>query len=240
MIAFEVIMRARNAEDYIVKAIKSLLWQDYQHWHCTIALDCSTDNTLERILAFLVPFGKFTLKWQFNHVGLVKNMVDAIEFAQPQKTTVLAVLDGDDWLRRDALSIVAKKYSKHPDTLLTYGSYIKESKGARTKTSRPYPPDAIVRNYRWQASHLKTFKSALWDKLPIEHLKHNGSWLPAASDVAIMLPMMEIAGLDRCRHVHQTIYHYRDHTPQTCNRNLQRKCEAIIRAKPPLKRDKSL
>jgi len=240
MVQFEVIMRARNAEKYIQKAIGSLVAQDYPYWHCVIALDAPTDRTLDAVLAYTVPQDKFTIKWQEKQVGLTKNLLDAVDFAKPEPDTVLALEDGDDWLRHDALSIVAHQYHKHPETLLTHGSYIKESKGARTKTSRPYPPDCNVRNVRWHASHLKTFKSKLFYRVPIDYMKHHGDWFPVASDVAIMLPMIEIAGLDRCRFVREAIYYYRDKTPYTCNHDLQRKCEAIIRAKKPLSRIKDL
>ena len=240
MLSFEIIMRAKNAEKYIQKAISSLVRQDYPHWHCTIALDCPTDRTFEKVLEYLVPVGRFGLKPQLAPLGLVGNMASAIQFANPHKDAVLAVLDGDDWLRPDALSIVAKAYQKHPDTLLTYGSYVKVSKGARTKTSKPYPHGANVRTHKWHGSHLKTFKVKLWNRLPLDCLKHQGAWLPAASDLAIMLPMMELAGLERCRHIRDTIYYYRDKTPYTCNKKLQRKCEAIIRSKPPLARDRAL
>ena len=62
--------------------MKSLVEQDYPYWHCTIALDAPVDNTLENVLNYLVPQDKFGMKWQYEPVGLIKNLIDGIEHAQ--------------------------------------------------------------------------------------------------------------------------------------------------------------
>jgi glycosyltransferase involved in cell wall biosynthesis len=240
MVRFRVLMRARNAQDYIGKAIGSIVSQGYPGWLCTVALDAPTDRTYFKAMNCAIPRSRFTMKLQKEHLGLVGNLVSALDWMELDPEAVVAMVDGDDYVSPDALRVVAKVYEKYPDTLLTYGSYVKVSKGCKTKTSKAYPGDADVRTYRWHGSHLKTFKAKLWNALPKEHLMHDGIWLPAASDLAIMIPMMEIAGLDRCRHVKQAIYYYRDKTPQKTNVNLQKKCERIIRLKPRLQRIESI
>ena len=62
-----------------------------------------------------------------------------------------------------------------------------------------YPSKVVSENlYRedaWRASHLRTFKHSLWDKINEDDLKDdNGSFYTVAYDQAIMLPLLEMAG----------------------------------------------
>ena len=166
-------------------------------------------------------------------LGLSKNMYVGISKTatafRPKNEDVFCILDADDWLSKDALETVAAVYKKHPETLVTYGSYIKESIGRKTKISRPYPKLATVRRYPWRASHLKTMRWKVLKNISKTWFVYKNEWLPAASDVALMLPILELAGLHRCRHISKAIYHWRDNTEFKTNRKLQKKCEKIIR-----------
>lgn len=148
---------------------------------------------------------------------------------------IVAVLDGDDYLRYDALSKVQRTYGKYK-CLATYGSYIKLSKGRTTKISNPYPEKGKVRKLPWHGSHLKTFKWKVVKHLPREYLQHEGRWAAAASDLALMFSVIELAGLPNCRHVKSTIYYWRDNYKHSTNPSLQMKWERIMREKKPLKR----
>lgn len=67
-------------------------------------------------------------------------------------------------------------------------------------------------------------------------LMHKGEFMPCASDVALMLPLMEMAGLERCRHIHKLIYLWRDSTSHKTNRKQQIKYEKIVRKKAKMRR----
>ena len=69
---------------------------------------------------------------------------------------------------------------------------------------------------------------------------HRGKYLRAASDLALMFPCIEIAGFDRTKFVSKMIYMWRDNTPSKTSRSLQKKCEAVIRRMPKLKRIENL
>ena len=236
-----VVVRGRNCEKYIKKCIKSVQEQTYPT-RLFLWLDAPKDNSY-KVASQLIQNKFIFLTGE--HCGLCKSMFQSIwegMFKHAMvygidKNSSIGILDADDWLERDAAEIVMHEYRKRPECLLTYGSYIKESKGRKTKISQPYPKDAKVRKYPWRASHFKTFRAKLFLCLGDKDFKdNNGKWLMAASDLALMIPMMEIAGLDRCRHISKPIYHWRDHTPYKTNKDLQQKCEAIIRAKKPYER----
>jgi len=235
---FHVLIRARNAEKYIGKCLRRLIKQSHTDWTALVALDATTDNTAkvvesyhdERIRCMVSP----------KHLGVAQNMLTglhAMRFLFQSDEDVAAIYDGDDWLDNDALHKVARTYRKYPDTLVTYGSYVKYSKGRKSKVSKPYPDGADVVTHTWRGSHLKTFKLHLVDHLKeTMFLDNEGKWLQGASDLALMIPIMQLAGLDRCHHISKPIYFYRDNARGKTDRKLQKQCEKIVRGKPRLER----
>jgi len=252
---FFLLIRGRNCEKYAKKCLSSIKAQTIAKHEHVIILDAPTDNTEKVVRAF-----KFNSKHTSPYVwtarqGLAWNMWFGIKKIAEHQTVhqpygdgkgdsclindedVVAVVDLDDWLPNNALSTVRKVYDKHPNCLVTYGSYIKVSKGRKTKISKPYPVGADVRKHKFHASHLKTIKWKVLKNLPVDCLKDkNGNWLQAASDVAMIIPCMEMAGLENCYHVSTPTYYWRDNTPHKTNRALQIKCEKIVRAKKKLGR----
>jgi hypothetical protein len=246
MIHFHLIIRGRNCVKTIGKTLDSLLRQESVRWTAHVCLDDPRDGSDD--VAFRWASARdpgcrvhhATVLGE--HRGVAGTMYRAVEYLltydHPGDAGVVVILDGDgDTLPKGALSRVAHVYEKHPDTLVTYGSYKKKSKGDRTRISQAYPKGADVRTFPWHASHLKTFRASLLEHVKTEWFQdEKGKWLQAASDVALMLPLMELAGLDRCRHIHEITYVWNDSPVSKEKRALQRRCEAIVRAKPQERR----
>ncbi|MBD3293845.1 MAG: glycosyltransferase [Armatimonadia bacterium] len=235
MLMFRVIMRGRNVASLVGKTVKSLKEQTCPNWRCYIYLDAPTDNSVDVAMGISVRDDRFSVYASCHHFGVAAAMYSAPRaFQQFDDDDILAFVDGDgDTLPPKALRIVEKVYQKHPETMVTHGSYIKRSKGRRTKISHPYPSGANVRSHPWRASHLKTMKWNLFSMIPKDCFTHNGLWLPAASDVALMLPAMEMAGPKRCRHIHKITYNWRDRSTKA-KRKIERRCEKIVRKKKPM------
>ena len=143
--------------------------------------------------------------------------------------TIDILVDGDDYLYSgDVLNILYEKYL-NTNCLITYGSHL-SSKGIQGKK---YP--RLIRNlnlyrkYFWYASHLKTFRHDLWLSInKSDLLTHNGTYFSVASDLAIMFPMLEMAG-DRQEFIKEVLYVYNDKNPIS-DHNIRRK-EQILAAK---------
>jgi hypothetical protein len=152
---------------------------------------------------------------------------------------VICLVDLDDCLLPGALETVAAAYRAAPKTLLTYGSYVNAS-GRPARFNGEYRKGRNVRTESWRATHLKTFKYRLWKHLPLSAgTDENGDWLQMCADVAIMLPLMEIAGLDRCLRIVKPIYWYNDLNEDSEHRRdpeKQKATERYIRSKSPLQR----
>jgi len=167
-------------------------------------------------------------------LGLGYNLYCGIRDCGADGGDVVCILDADDWLDKRAFEIVKRTYER-TNCLVTYGSYIKRSKGRKTKVSKPYKDTDNVRTGRWHGSHLKTFKYKLWKYFPEEYLQHKGRWAEAASDRGLMYGIMEIAGLKNCRHIKEPIYYWRDNTPSKTSVELQKKWTEIFQKMTPLK-----
>ena len=227
-----VVIRGRNCEKCVGKCLDSLLNQTYQDWRAMVVLDNPTDNSTAVVNSYVAKDRRIHVYRNSEQYGLGKNMWWAIKWTYcilvPHGLDIIALLDADDWLHKKALAKVAGVYEEHPFTLITYGSYIKVSTGKTTRISREIPRGAAVRKYPWRSSHLKTFRAYLVPYLQEEWFQHKGEWLPCASDVALMIPLIELAGLEHCEHISKGIYYWKNsHT----DRQKQIKYEKIVRRK---------
>lgn len=243
MIVFNIRIRGRNCEKGLDKTMRSLHKQTCLNWTALIRLDDPRDGSelVARKFASYMDATIVGYTVSREHLGVCGSMYHILTDTptyEAMNEQVIVLLDGDgDRLPPSALRRVVKVYEKHPETLMTYGSYIKRSKGARTSISSAYADGDDVRKALWHASHLKTFRACLLKHIKPEWFQNDkGEWLTAASDVALMLPLMEIAGLDRCRHIHKITYLWNDSPVSKEKRAVQVACEKVIRAKPRLER----
>jgi glycosyltransferase involved in cell wall biosynthesis len=212
--------------------------QTFTNWEAFIILDAPTDKSASIAEKYVRKNPKFHLKVNKKQVGVAANIWNGVKFAIPKPKEIIAWLDGDDLLRREALETVRRVYLKYPKTLITHGSFYRIDKKCRTKTSKPHKKDKPVRKQPWRASHLKTFKGVLWQYYQKDWLKDdNGNWLQAASDLAMMFPLIEIAGLDRVKFIRKVLYDWR-YTSHKTRGHVQRRNMLMLRKRMPVKRRK--
>jgi glycosyltransferase involved in cell wall biosynthesis len=231
---FIFLIRGRNCEKTIEKCLRSIRRQTYPHWIALIVLDAPTDNSEHLIKKLIKDDDRFKLIVNNKNYGVCKNMYYIVRCAlktfNPDDRDIASIVDADDWISKDALKSVANVFKKHSDTYITHGSYKKMSKNRRTKISKPYPKRGNIRKLPWRGSHMKCIKWKIIKQAKPQWFQHNGKWLEAASDLALMFNCVELAGLKRVRHVHKIIYYWNNHTTKK-KRRLQKKCEKILRNK---------
>jgi len=229
-----IIVRARNCEEYIEKCLMSLERQSYKKFHVILVLDAPEDDTFRNARPCLGV--NRTIYTHKKRMGLGYNIWYGInKIEDPKDEDIICFLDGDDYLAKRALRTV-KNYYKAFKCLATYGSYIKLSKQRKTRVSRPYKWNAKVRTAPWHGSHFKTFKYKVWKHFPKEYLMVDDKFVDAASDLALMFTIMEIAGLENCKHIPEATYYWRDNYKGSTSSKLQKKMEKAIRKKIPLAR----
>ena len=211
---FNIIIPLFNAEKYIENCLKSIIKQSYIKYQVKIVDDCSTDDSFEIASSICSQHKQCSIIRNSRRVGALKNIHDLLcnKIEEPPKTVDI-LIDGDDYLYSgDVLNIINEKYLK-TNCLVTYGSHL-SSNGVQGK-KYPYliREFNLYRKYFWYASHLKTFRHDLWMSIrPNDLLDKNGEYFKVAWDLAIMFPLLEMAG-KRQEFVNEVLYVYNDQNP---------------------------
>ncbi len=235
---FWIIIRGRNCEKYLDKCLNSVKRQTYKDYHVILILDNPEDRSIE--VAMNYKWGKdeipMTIHQNASRMGLGHNIWLGITLCKAKDKDVICFLDADDYLHKSALATVKSAYKWNKKCLLTFGSYIKLSKGRKTRVSKRELVGK-VRSRPWATSHFKTAKYSLIKQMPQSALQdRDGEWCPAASDRGLMYALVEMAGNDRCKHIKKGIYFWNDNTPYKTNEKLQIKWTKIFKKKNALKR----
>ena len=211
-ITFHLIVPGYNVSEWLTQCLSSLQRQDYDNYTVTYIDDLSTDNSVEIYQDLVGENEKFQILVNDEKKYALKNISQTIENLNAAPEDIIIVLDADDWLSGpDVLSYLNYFYQEN-DCWLTYGSYMYYPFGDMGVEPSEYPEDTIVNNeYRsdtWRASHLRTFKKKLWDKIDKKDLVDtDGEYYKMSYDQAMMLPMLEMAG-QRAKYVPQILHVY--------------------------------
>jgi glycosyltransferase involved in cell wall biosynthesis len=171
--------------------------------------------------------------------GALANIYRACQSTQDDE--IITMLDGDDSLRhRNVLKGLNRIY-KSNNVWLTHGRLVEIPSG-NAEWCIPVP-DEVVKNNQFRSfsrcpTHLKTFYSWLFKKILLKDLIYDSEFFPMTSDMAIMLPMLEMAGE---RHYFVKNVNYRYNTLNSLNDNkidppLQRFFDAYVRNIAPYER----
>ncbi|NML40006.1 glycosyltransferase family 2 protein [Chitinophaga sp. G-6-1-13] len=237
-----VLVPFRNAGNYIIDCVSSVLGQEYKNYEVYLLDDASDDGTLDLIDEDLEHFHIVRNK---ERLGSLENMYQALVNLPIEDEDVVVLLDGDDYIFGEfAFQIVNNKYNEN--ALLTYGQYI--TNYGFYDPCPPYTPEEFenLRQSGWKASHLKTFKYKLFKAFlqqdpNADNFRYNdGRFYASTSDQALMLPLMEVAGYENVVSIPNIVYCYRihpnnDHQTDS-GRKLQLEAVHDIRSRPSLKR----
>tara|TARA_B100001778_G_scaffold174648_1_gene143698 strand:+ start:173 stop:940 length:768 start_codon:yes stop_codon:yes gene_type:complete len=227
---FNIVVPVFNAEKYIEKCLNSILKQTHNRYQVLIVDDCSSDSSYEIASAICLENKNFKIFRNNRRIGALHNIRNLLQkkIKEPAKTVNL-IVDGDDHLySSDVLNILEEKYNQ-TNCLITYGSHISSNGVQGKKYPKLIREFNLFRKYFWYASHLKTFRHDLWLALnPQDLINKNGEYFPVAWDLAIMLPMLEMAG-NRQEFITEILYSYNDNNPIS-DHKIRRK-EQILSAK---------
>lgn len=235
---FKIIIPLYNVEKWIKWCIRSVKIQTYKNFQCIIIDDISTDNSVDIIKKEISGDDRFELIINEKKAYALKNIYDGIKHSNPAPQDIIITLDGDDWLaNKTALQTISDIYDSK-ECLITYGSYIEYPSNIRGKFAKQIPSHVIqqksFRRHEWCSSHLRTFKSLLWNKIEKKDLlDRDGNFYKMGWDLAFMFPMLEMAG-NRSQYIRDILYVYNVGNPlndHKVNHNLQLEIEREIRSK---------
>jgi glycosyltransferase involved in cell wall biosynthesis len=214
-----------NAENYVENMILSTATQDYENFEHYIIDDCSTDNTVGKILEVLKTLPndirkKYILTRNLSNRGAVQNQIDTIRKLNPEN--IIMLLDGDDALINNNNIFNYYNHLFYNDkTEYAYGScwsladnipliaqeypkHIRQNKAYRQykfNWGMPYP-------------HLRVFRKKLLDNIDDSVFKdENGAWFKAGGDNSTFYNIIEQANPDKIVAVQDIFYFYNDKNP---------------------------
>lgn len=192
-----------NSIETIDKTFYSILRQSSKDFRWVVGDDMSTDGTFERLNWLVDNHGhcglEISLIKNSEKKMAMKNINDLIERVKMENDEIIGILDGDDWLQGSAVKTVLERYESS-GCWVTHGSYSVFPRGSiENPHTVPYPYEVIesgsFRSHRWLASHFRTFKYGLWKRISkSDFLDENGEWIDTTYDLAVMFPMLEMAG----------------------------------------------
>lgn len=213
-----VIVTVRNGAKWIGRCLESIRTQTVRNFECIVVDDFSTDGTGEIAEHFGNPEGgldddRFFVQRNTARRFQAYNTVQAARTYATKPDDVVMLIDGDDWLLHNrAFEVIRDAYNG--GAWMTYGCLV-ETAGRPTRFG--YYPQKIARESRfrenvWCATPPRTFKRFLLDELKDEDFMVEGKWPELAGDVAVYMPIMELAA-ERVVGIREPIYAYNTDTP---------------------------
>jgi len=241
---FKIIIPSYNVEKWIDKTINSLLTQTHNNFQAIFIDDCSSDDTYRTALNTIGGDKRFITVKNEKNIGVMANVVAGLKTLKPSDEDVVITLDGDDWFSHNkALETIHKTYHVKK-CLVTYGMWesIPPVKSYPQRWRRHSSAVIAQNSFRgdvYRATQIRTWKYKLWKKIKDQDLRNKaGNYYSMASDVAIMLPILEMAG-DRQEFISEIGYVYNQQNSNNdgkLDRAKQKRIENEIRKKTKYKK----
>ncbi|GEM66222.1 hypothetical protein SF1_42040 [Sphingobacterium faecium NBRC 15299] len=234
-----IISPFRNAVNYIEDYLASVTKQSFTNYQIILIDDCSTDGSIEKIPE--LPFVKKIINNERKFA--LKNIIDVLINEIIDDEDVICLVDADDMLsHKYVLNIINNTY-KNNSILVTYGSIM--YMGTHIRIGESYCEEEFnnLRNSDWKVSHLRTFKYKVFKQLlsqdkNLDCLRNDkGAIMNMPYDMALLFPLMELAGFENTQFIYTPTYKYRLHQNNDHNSNKaeQYEGELLVRSKSRLK-----
>lgn len=213
MTKFKIIINCGPCEDFIGACLASVKEQTWADWQAFVTVDRCGDDTYARAIAAAAGDPRIHIHRNETRRYSMYNLIQAIRRSNAEPEDVIACLDGDDWFCDvNALRKIAAAYDRH-DCWLTYGSWLSnlERKGKGRDGRWPAYPDGNVdfRRHPFLGTAVRSWKRWLWDHLEDADLRNDsGGYVRVSEDQMVMIPLLEMSGTSRARHIPDPIMIY--------------------------------
>ena len=207
---FVIVIPSYNNARYVDRNLQSVFAQEYTNYRVVYIDDASSDGTHEKALAYPV-----TLIRNAENQKALANLYQVIHGLRDEEIVVL--LDGDDWLFHTKVLQTLNRYYQDSKVWLTYGQYITYPQGEKGISREPLTrwrtrsEGWFGKETDWCFSHLRTFYAGLFKKIKRSDLEYQGEFFSSAWDLAMLFPMVEMAG-DHAVYVPDILYVYNQET----------------------------
>ena len=228
-----------NSQDYIEKCIYSIKNQTFKDFKCYITDDMSTDNSVNIVKKTISNDDRFILienKQKYYQPGNYDQVIRNNPLIDDNEICV--EVDGDDWLPDSkTLERINSVYSN--DNVWIANGRFKYSSGSDGFSQKQTNFESI-RNQRFTASHIRTWRAFLWRNIDILDLKdEEGVYWKMTGDLSFMYPMIEMAGEEHYVFMEDINYIYNEQNPINDHKvdlSLVNEIAVKIRNKSPYKK----
>lgn len=202
-----------NCENYIERCLSTIMSQTFKNFKCYITDDLSTDKSIQLIEEFIKNDPRFILVKNEtklyqpgNYDNILRNFLDIDD------KDIVVEIDGDDWLPDSKVLERVNNLYTDENVWIANGSF-KYPNGIPGFSSKQENLDNL-RNSRFTASHMRTWRVFLWRKIKQDDLKdENGIYWKVTGDLSFMYPMLEMSGEEHYRFMPEINYVYNDTNP---------------------------
>jgi glycosyltransferase involved in cell wall biosynthesis len=236
----KIIINCGVCQDYVRFCLESVRAQTFRRWQAFVTIDACGDETAER--AFVARGGDDRIEIRLNSERLysMTNLIRAIQHSGAEPEDLIVILDGDDWFATNqGLQRIVSEYEQH-GCWMTYGSWITNDPSRKGLQAGLWPAyqegTTRFRETAWLGTAVRTWKKWLWNLIDDRDFRDgNGDYIQVAEDQATMLPMLEMSGTSRARHIADVLMIYNRITPHACGKvhfELMRETAAYVRSRP--------
>lgn len=212
MTTFRICVAGRNHEEFTEQCIASVLAQKGDFildWTDDASRTDAAYQIAERMLR---AERHIITRRPWRHFAMF-NLWRAMHRAEDDEVCVL--LGGDDWLDPWALERIAKEY-EDPTCWCTYGQLHNDVGPASFCSYEWDGTDPRMQAFLWAPF---TMRAKLAKKVVEDDLLLNGSFFQTSGDVALNIPIIEMAGHDRSRFIPDAWYNRHIHAGNDHNVN---------------------
>jgi glycosyltransferase involved in cell wall biosynthesis len=213
----KIIVNCGAAEDYIARCLSSIRSQSVIDWEAYVTIDPCGDATHEQACLAGAGDPRIHIHQNIERQFTMANLIQGVRWCATGREDIVVVLDGDDWFATsDALSIIQETYLKF-NCWMTYGSWVADQPTMQGMWPA-YPEDlSDFRNHEWLGTAVRTWKRWLWDLIDDRDFRDaQGSYFRVTEDQAAMLPMLEMSGTRRAKHIQEALMVYNRSSPHAC------------------------
>jgi glycosyltransferase involved in cell wall biosynthesis len=222
-----------NVENYIERCINSIKDQTFTDFKCYLIDDVSTDSTVYKIKPLIENDKRFILIENKDKKYKTKNFVDVLSDNNIDDEDIVIELDGDDYFFDNKVLEKVDNVYQNKNVWITNGSFVYSS--GMFGFSSEQKNFNTLRQQRFTASHLRTWKVFLWRNIEDkDHRDSEGNYFKLNADLAYMLPMLEMAGEKNYKFIPNFMVVYNEQNPlndHKLNMSLVDSCANEIRSR---------
>jgi glycosyltransferase involved in cell wall biosynthesis len=236
----KIIVNCGPCGDYVGLCLKSIRAQSFRRWEAIVTIDATVDQTAAAAFAARGGDDRIDIRLNSQRLYAMANLLQGIRRSNAGPDDVIVILDGDDWFATDrALERIVAEYEQQ-GCWMTYGSWITNDPSRTGDGAGRWPayPDGTkaFRETPWLGTAVRSWKKWLWDRIDDRDFRdRDGHYVKVVEDQAAMLPMLEMSGTDRARHIADVLMIYNRMTPHACGKvhlSLMRETAAYLRRRP--------